>query len=228
VLISFVLMLVLYQWLARHEEQQCLERFGEPYREYLRRTGRFFPNVGRGEPRAFGWRKAVIVSIFAFVLALSAAFALREYSLNAISAVYGKDEVVLSPAPLARDTLVEARRTAAESRAWQRLRAGQGPYFVQVIPEGWFLADLGIDPAEQHLRKGGHHTPRDFDRHRFKVLLARARTHAPGAAGKDILRGSWGREPLLVAHVDLAKGQVVAETTPPPHVLWGNIPTPLF
>jgi protein-S-isoprenylcysteine O-methyltransferase Ste14 len=34
---------------SRTEEQKLLERFGEPYRAYQQRTGRFLPRLGRAE-----------------------------------------------------------------------------------------------------------------------------------------------------------------------------------
>jgi protein-S-isoprenylcysteine O-methyltransferase Ste14 len=34
-----------FPWIAGEEEQVLLETFGEEYREYMRRTGRFFPRI---------------------------------------------------------------------------------------------------------------------------------------------------------------------------------------
>jgi hypothetical protein len=63
---------------------------------------------------------------------------------------------------------------------------------------------------------------------RFKVLFTRARTHRPDATGAEIITSAYGREPLVVAHVNLAGKRVTAAEKPPPHVRWGDIPTPLF
>lgn len=38
-----VLVIVPFLWIARMEEKLLLETFGEDYREYMKRTGRFFP-----------------------------------------------------------------------------------------------------------------------------------------------------------------------------------------
>lgn len=45
VLIGYLTMLFLYAVLARWEETQCLAQYGESYRRYLERTGRFLPLV---------------------------------------------------------------------------------------------------------------------------------------------------------------------------------------
>jgi protein-S-isoprenylcysteine O-methyltransferase Ste14 len=45
VLFFAVLVIVPFPWIARNEEKMLLETFGEEYREYMRRTGRFFPRI---------------------------------------------------------------------------------------------------------------------------------------------------------------------------------------
>ncbi len=47
VLLFAVLVIVPFPWIAKSEEQMLLETFGEDYREYMRRTGRFFPRILR-------------------------------------------------------------------------------------------------------------------------------------------------------------------------------------
>jgi protein-S-isoprenylcysteine O-methyltransferase Ste14 len=43
VLLFAALVVVPFPWIARAEEEMLLETFGEDYREYMERTGRFFP-----------------------------------------------------------------------------------------------------------------------------------------------------------------------------------------
>jgi protein-S-isoprenylcysteine O-methyltransferase Ste14 len=45
VLFFSVLVIVPFPWIARAEEEVLIETFGEEYREYMRRTGRFFPRI---------------------------------------------------------------------------------------------------------------------------------------------------------------------------------------
>ena len=40
-----VLVAVPFPWIAEEEERMLLETFGDEYREYMRRTGRFFPKI---------------------------------------------------------------------------------------------------------------------------------------------------------------------------------------
>ncbi len=48
VLFFAVLVMLPFPWIAREEENMLLETFGEDYREYMRRTGRFFPKIKQG------------------------------------------------------------------------------------------------------------------------------------------------------------------------------------
>lgn len=45
VLFFAALIIVPFPWIARMEEQMLLEAFGETYREYMSKTGRFFPRI---------------------------------------------------------------------------------------------------------------------------------------------------------------------------------------
>ena len=45
VILFSILVIVPFPWIAREEEELLIETFGEEYREYMRRTGRFFPQL---------------------------------------------------------------------------------------------------------------------------------------------------------------------------------------
>lgn len=45
VLLFAALVVAPFPWIARAEEEMLLETFGDDYREYMRRTGRFFPRI---------------------------------------------------------------------------------------------------------------------------------------------------------------------------------------
>ena len=39
---------------------------------------------------------------------------------------------------------------------------------------------------------------------------------------------AYGLDPIILAKVNIEAGQITAIETPPVHVRWGDIPTPLF
>ncbi|MFQ6115110.1 MAG: methyltransferase family protein [bacterium] len=44
-LVLWPILVAAYVWLARHEEKAVIEEFGDAYRQYARRTPRFFPKI---------------------------------------------------------------------------------------------------------------------------------------------------------------------------------------
>ncbi len=233
VLVSYVTMLFLYAVLARWEEERCLTRFGESYRAYQARTGMFLPrSVSEKLPRilpAGPQRVLAAVGVYAAMIAGTIAFGflLRDVSLSKVSASYFPDVAVLSPALLGTRELDAAYRVAMNDvKVQEALRAARpGKFIVYVVPMEWYLPDLPIDAVH---RLGGHHVPSDFDRRHYKLLFTRARTHAPEATGRDIVKAAYGRDPILLVKVDIAAANITGIETPPPHVVWGDIPTPMF
>jgi hypothetical protein len=154
-------------------------------------------------------------------------FGLRRYALSQVTALYTADAAVLSPALLTEDELRTAYRTAAaDARVETALRrAAPGTLIVYVVPLEWQLPDL---PLERNPPLRGHHQPAGFDRRYYKVLLTQARTRVPPASGREIVLNAYGRDPIVVARVDISGPAVTAVETPPAHVRWGDIPTPMF
>lgn len=234
VLVTLVLMIFMYLLLAEWEEQMCVSRFGDDYRDYQRRTGQFFPKrLGELLPRlmpASGAGRAVPLSFLmlcSIAIAIITGFQLRNWSLGRIAAVYDERTAVISTALLADEDL---KKTYQIARSDPRIRelleqTRKMRFIVYIVPKEWFLPDL---PLDQENPTGGHHVPSEFDRLRYKVLFTRARFHGSPPSGVDIIKASYGRDPLVVAVVDVSQGAVTEIRTPPTHVKWGAISTPMF
>jgi len=238
VLVTYISMLFLYGLLARLEEQRCLRKFGSGYREYLARTRRFllpglFGKLSRVLPSSGG--KRVVAGFLLYGITLGAAvtggYWLRNYSLSQVSSSFLERMAVLSPAVLSDDELRGAATLAmADARVGRELRAA-GPrakLLVYVVPVEWRIADLPMELRDPNAPRGGHHVPADFDRRLYKVLFTKVRTHHPDATGEAIVRKAYGRDPILLVRVDTGQRRITSIETPPPHVRWGDIPTPLF
>ena len=234
VLVSYVTMLFLYARLARWEEDQCLARFGESYRTYQSRTGMFLPPgwlppIPRILPPSGPRRAAAAFATFLLVVTASVllGFGVRRYALSQVTGLYTPAAAVLSPVLLSEDELRTAYRTAAaDARVETALRfAAPTTLIIYVIPLGWHLPDL---PLERTPPPGGHHQPAGFDRRYYEVLFTQARTHVRRATGREIVLSAYGRDPIVVARVDISGPAVTAVETPPAHVRWGDIPTPMF
>jgi hypothetical protein len=236
VLVSLIVILSLYGVLARWEEAQCLARFGESYRSYQARTGMFLPralsrHLPRLLPRSGPGRAVAAWALFIAVMALSlaAALGLRNYSLSQVAAVYRDNVAILSPARLTQGEMEAAYRTALDDEAVQAALSAAAPTqrLVYVIPQDWYLPDLPVEPRPA-LGSAHHGGSADFDRSRYKLLFARARSHDPAATGREIVKTAYGLDPIIVARVDIAAHKVTTVETPPAYVYWGDIPTPTF
>jgi class 3 adenylate cyclase/protein-S-isoprenylcysteine O-methyltransferase Ste14 len=232
VLVTYVTMLFLYERLAGWEETRCLAKFGEAYRAYQRRTGMFLP---RPLPRLIPWLPAgerrVLAALVLWLVVVAASvgvgYQVRDYALRRLSAFYTDDMAVLSPARLPAEALRAAVRVATSGAAVRdRIdAAGAGAKLLAyVLPDTWRIADLPLEPATDR----GHHVPIDFDPARYRVLFTRVRSHDPDARGAAIVKTAYGREPIIVVRVNTQTGVITGIETPPPHVLWGDISTPLF
>src|SRR5262245_10723548 len=239
VLVAYVTMLFLYGRLAGWEETRCLAKFGEAYRAYQRRTGMFLP---RPLPKLIPWppvserRVLVVLGLWLVVVAASVGvgYQVRDYALRRLSALYTEDMAVLSPARLPAELLRTAVQMAV-SGAEVRDRIGAArrgaKLLVYILPEAWRIPDLPLDTpsaAAHPSTDRGHHVPFDFDPARYRVLFTRVRSHDPDASGAAIVKKAYGREPIVVVRVNTQTGAITGIETPPPHVLWGDISTPLF
>ena len=240
ILIAYVSMLFLYAILARSEEKNCLQKHGENYRIYLEHTGRFLPEAWtRKSPAVLtsSGRSRMLVSFCVYVttvvVAVLVAFGLRDYSLAHLCASFTDNIAILSPALLSKHELDSAFGLASSNTNVRHRLDGGGPIaklIVYVLPRDWYLADLpmeGLSVADWR-RLGGHHTPANFDRQSYKVLFTRALSYTPDARGRDIVKHAYGRDALFLVRVNTATQQVSGLEAPAKHVLWGNIPTPMF
>lgn len=231
VLIAYVLMLFLYRSLAALEERRCAAGFGDRYREYEEHTERYLPvvrprklfaTVGMVKPSVPSRRSSLPGAIAGIMVSLALAFGLREYSLASITAHYQTQAAVLSPARLSDHELLAAYHTALNEAGIRQITSStsETPLLIHVVPKEWHLADL---PLEIGSVNGGHDTPDDFDRRRYKVLFSRVRSHEVHASGKAIVRSAYGLDPLRLVEVNIETGAITAAVSPPVHVRSGAI-----
>ena len=239
VLIMYITMLFVYFFLAKHEERECEERYGESYRVYKSMTSMFIP--GRlsafhrlpALPKGGLKRFASILLVYLIVLTVSVnvAFALRDYSLSTISTLYSEDSATIAIPLMNKEDLEQTLRIALEDpRVQSRLKeATQGEverFLNYVSPSQWYFSDIPSNiPEGMH----GHHQSEDYNRDLYKILFTQARLKSEyPVSGKNIIQNTIARIPVLEVNVNKATGKVIGIDTPPSHVRWGDIPTPLF
>lgn len=188
------------------------------------------PSLSTSGPKKF----TAFLVIYGMILAsaLAIAFALRNYSLSKIATSSSANSVTIAAAFMKGTDLEQILAIALKNQEVQeRLdMAGSGKpetYLNYVVPLEWYLPDIPVENIPTGFR--GHHQPDDYDRDLYKVLITREklRTGKP-LTGLNIIKNTYGRDPVVLVKVNKARGEVIGIETPPPHVRWGDIPTPLF
>jgi protein-S-isoprenylcysteine O-methyltransferase Ste14 len=89
VLVTLSIMFILYYFLARDEEKRMEAAYGKSYRQYMDRTGMFFPFINRSQstftvPTRPLNRKAIFVQLFVVAIVIGAGFVLRFLTLHSL------------------------------------------------------------------------------------------------------------------------------------------------
>jgi protein-S-isoprenylcysteine O-methyltransferase Ste14 len=238
VIIAFVSMLYVYYFLARTEERVCLNKFGESYRDYMERTGMFFPRKWEARWRSLGIRLspvsgtriATLAGLYVFVLALtiSGAYLLREHVINSLLVEAGADRVIVFLAPVDPPTRAAVARLLDEAALPGNL--------AYVAPSSWQIPELGFTgTADGHggggldelLHPGTHGNALSFNTDRLSVLLVAANSVYDNVLGMAPLAKALTIRPIDFLELDLESGKII-EHSLAPKGQWQGIPVPTF
>jgi protein-S-isoprenylcysteine O-methyltransferase Ste14 len=227
VLIGYVTMLFVYYLLAKKEEKDCSKRFGTAYDEYLKRTD------GQSIINAVLFRdylKGLVLIIYIIVLFLSVltAFGIRNYSITTIPVHYTENSATVSTVKMNDAEMIHILELTHESPEVQKIIHDANNYYLNyIVPVEWRLADLPMESYNEG--DEGHIQPDNISRTEFKILFTRALVHSrKNMIERDILKNTYTREPVVLVKVDIKSNKIISVEQPPDHVLWGDIPTPLF
>ena len=240
VLLSFTAILFAYYFLAKIEEIECEETFGEAYIAYKKNTGMFLPfrvpliDQLPSLPKSGLKRYSVIITLYLVtsLAVIGLANRLNNWSLNSLYALYTKDIVYISVTKVERNTLERIVKIALKNPEVQaRMEGSSGgasrKFINYILPVGLYVSEIPMNPIE-----GGHYEhylPRDYDKNLYKIIFTRAELRNNNEmGGKDILLNTIKRAPVLEVQIDLPKNQVTEIKNPPTIVMYENVPVPLY
>lgn len=235
VLAAFVTLLFAYYLLARLEERECEERFGQSYLEYKARTHMFLPFRIPGFDRLpempdSGIKRGLTMLalyVAALGLSLGMAAALNALSLKSLYATYTGNAAYISISKVSQlqmDQIVSIATASPDVQA--RLNCFKGSAFLNyILPADWHVSEIPMNPVDGN---DGHHFPRNFDTDRYRVVFTNAvlRTTKPVSAGQ-ILMQTEKRNPVVEAVVDLTQQRVV-EIKDPHTTKYDDLPVPMY
>ena len=247
VILAYVSMLFVYYFLSKAEERECLRKYGESYRTYLEKTGRFLPRLRprklhnpknilpqKGLKRIAALMVIYLVTIFCTI---ELGLWLRSYSLSKISVVFWKDSAAISTSFMSQAQMKEILSIAMNDqnarRSLSALVDSPGTkQLIYIVPSEWKISELAMeadrDGEHQHgFNPTTHMNPAQFNPNLYKVLISRAVVD-DGAVGDEIISKARAQKPLLLVKVDLLGKRVIDIEKPPEQGKYASIPVPLF
>jgi hypothetical protein len=231
----FITMLFGYYWLAKIEERECEEKYGEFYREYKKKTSMFIPfTLSLGERFGLpvsGWKRKcaqAILYTMAIAFGVAGASMVEIHSLNSLYTYSTSDSVTVSVVKMNPETLRTIVETALSNEGVRKRLLQHGPgarYLNYVLPSEWYISEI---PMES--KKGFYHLqPKNYDRNLCKIIFTRADLRRGDYENaKGFLRQVSRRVPAAEAWIDISRKQVTEIKNPPLDVKYENIPVAIY
>lgn len=240
VLLSILAMLFAYYFLAKAEEAECEEKFGQSYVDYKNKTSMFLPfrlpldDKLPSLPKSGMKRLLAILALYMFTAAVAVGIAngLRSWALNSLYALYNNDAVYISATKMAKDSLEHITKIALKNPEVQtrlkRSGAAAGSKFINyVLPVELYVSEVPMNPVDG--ARGNHFLPAKYNENLYKIIFTKAEPRPNREMeGKNILLNTLKRIPVVEVWIDLSKDQVIEIKNPPSIVNYENIPVPIF
>jgi protein-S-isoprenylcysteine O-methyltransferase Ste14 len=256
--VCWLAMVLIYYFLSRDEEKRMLGSYEADYRQYMDRTGMFFPKSleSRIMPQGAGGKAAVFVLIS--VLALGSAFSLRSYTISNLPVWSGKDIVAMS---ILDDDKFKMEHRMPDILQLDEVKKRLNPndrYLVYFLPPHYIMqgliADTGgdwklykqhhtmsmitdwiIHPfshlSEAHsgtMHNGVQHDAHSGDAAVMKRLIFLKIDNADSGKLGDVFGINVNRIPQFMIDIDIHTLKISELKELPHDTGWGTVPTPVF
>lgn len=257
ILILYISMLFVYYLLAKNEEQRMINQYGKGYIEYMDNVPMFMPkNIG-GKIYSFFFKgikseaiKILVLYILTLIVAVSAAFFLRNVSINKIPIIKIDDLSAISVLPDQEKNILKIFEIIEKDNSIKELIKKNRPELVYIMPSDFFLMAIITDmerlyPIEFERPAGGNVLIRFFkifinytkmqmgiyhDIHDLKRIIFVSVKDSKGESlqNRSIFSLGSRRYPLFQVDIDLATGEVISIKELKPRHKWGDSPMPIF
>lgn len=239
VLFMFITMLFAYYLLAKIEERECEEKFGQSYIEYKKKTGMFLPFKLCSNkkisllPNSKPGRIVAMLGIYCLALVVSIGIArtVNNYVLSSIYAVYTKDSATISVGKLEESKLeqiIEIALTNAEVKSLiDATNEEQNvKYLNYVLPTEWYVAEI---PMAGIGVNGYHRSPQNYNKSEYKIIFTKAEMRSKGnVTGKQIIQNLKSREAFIEVWVNLKEGKVIKVLDMSDDIMYKDIPVAIY
>jgi len=234
-LFMYITMLFVYYLLAKAEERECIEKFGETYVTYKNKTKMFlpfkFPFIKKlpslPESKSKKFLVLLCMYISSFIIAFGIARSVNNLAISSLYAIYTEETATISLCEIESDKLAQIISIAtSDDEVNAKIRDIDGKLLNYVLPAEWYAAEV---PMNGVVYRAGHLSPSDYDDTLYKIIFTSAEIRGDrNVAGKEILTNVLEREPLVEVWVDLSERSVIQILDIPEVYKYQNIPVAVF
>lgn len=162
VLATLSIMFILYYFLAKDEERRMIQQYGDSYREYMRKTGMFFPHLRKNElpfdsPSASPFQpKNLLALATVIIFVIGIGFVCRVVTLNSLQ-LKSKDNVTLVSIMTEDNEKEPAILKAIQSNGIDFLDKGKD-YLGYEMPVDYIMQGMIANTGTEHHLYKQHHT----------------------------------------------------------------------
>ncbi|RMD94255.1 MAG: isoprenylcysteine carboxylmethyltransferase family protein [Calditrichaeota bacterium] len=161
VLFTLSIMFILYYFLAKDEERRMVRQYGESYKEYMRKTGMFFPRVWNTKyPSSSSTNpfqpKNLVILASVVVIVIGSGFLCRIFTLNSLQLQSKENLTLVSIMP--EDSKTETGvLNAIQSASVEFLDKGRS-YLGYEMPVDYIMQGMIANTGTEHQLYKQHHT----------------------------------------------------------------------
>ena len=233
VAIMFVTMIFAYYLLAKVEESECSEKFGQSYINYMNRTNMFLPFTIKPFlklhlPKSKGKKAVVILSAYlsTLLMVLGMAKGVQTLSINSLFSVYTNNSVDISVCELSDEKINSIMQIVKSDGQINAILNENSQYINYILPTEWFAAEI---PMNGVVIRQGHYSPKDYDTNLYKVIITKVTTKGNDVVPiSKLLTNIYAREPIVEVWVNLSGGQITKILDMPNNIRYEGVPMAIY
>lgn len=235
-LIMFITLLFVYYLLAKKEEKECEQKFGESYMKYKEKTSRFLP-IPIKSPISVSSRLTqspfflVATYFFMIIASLFVVEKIKEASINSLPTYAQKNGVYISVHNPSVDLEMVAnvleKEVKLESRLWSHI-GNDGAFLSYVLPVDMYVSEI---PMRAPKVATSHVYRRKYNDSIYKIITTKSISpaNASHTNSKELIANTIRIEPLYEIWLDITKQKIIKYfELSPSDIRYPNIPEPVF
>lgn len=240
VLVMFITLLCAYYLLAKAEEKECEEKFGQSYNDYKNKTNMFLPFRIPLVRKIFVLPQSKVGKVLSFfaiyiitvLISLGLARGLQSIALDSLYAIYTKDSAYISVNKIEKEKIEELAIIAlANDELRFRLDSvkenSNTKYINYIVPAEWYISEIPMNITSGNPE---HYFQSSIsNKNLYKIIFTKAVLHNKhGLPSWELLLNTLMVIPIVEVWIDVSQKKIIKLLDPPQEVRYENVPVPFF